>query len=255
MEHAFRKVNGSKPPSLEAEVGARLSALDWRNVQLDYWRRNELAVVDGCIAGPVLDKLRTEIGALQPQIKRRRVWGYKASGSVACHAIAACAPTAIALYQSPALLDFLSSLAEQPLQPCPLRDPHAAAVYWYDRAGDHVGFHYDVSHYVGARYTVLLGIEDNSSGRLQCRLHARDRRRAPQCLEVRTAPGKLVFFNGNKVLHAVSPIASGERRIVLSMQYVTDARMRPWRRVISTLKDSFVYFGTDALAPLRTVFS
>jgi len=36
-------------------------------------------------------------------------------------------------------------------------DPHAYALYFYTRAGDHIGWHYDTSYYAGRRYTLLLG--------------------------------------------------------------------------------------------------
>ena len=249
MERVLRNVNGSHPRTLEAQIAAPLSALDGSNVRLDYWRRDELAIVDGCIDPWVLAKLRAEVHALSARVKRRAVWGYKAAGSLSCHALSQGAPTVMTLYRSPALLAFLSDLAERRLQTCPEADAHAAAVYWYEHAGDRVGFHYDVSHYRGARYTALIGLEDDSSGRLQCQLRARERRPELRWLEVKTDPGKLVFFNGDKLLHAVSPIAAGERRIVLSLQYVTDVRMRPSRRALSTIKDSFAYFGLDALLP------
>jgi hypothetical protein len=194
----------------------------------------------------LLGSIAHEVHALRARVVRRSVWGYKAAGSLACHALAHGAPTVMALYRSRVLRRLLSSLAEQPLIACPAVDPHSVAIYWYEQPGDRVGFHYDVSHYRGARYTVLLGIEDDSSARLQCRVRPRERHRAPECIDVQTAPGKLVFFNGDKLLHAVSPIAGGEHRIVLSLQYVTDTRMHGARRVLSLLKDSLTYFGMDA---------
>jgi len=37
-------------------------------------------------------------------------------------------------------------------------DPHADALYFHTRAGDHIGWHYDTSYYAGPRYTLLLGV-------------------------------------------------------------------------------------------------
>jgi hypothetical protein len=56
----------------------------------------------------------------------------------------------------------------------------------------------------------------------------------------------MVFFNGDKLLHGVSPLDANQRRIILSLQYVSDPTMAPWRRALSTVKDSLTYFGTDA---------
>jgi len=53
----------------------------------------------------------------------------------------------------------------------------------------------------------------------------------------------MVFFDGDKLLHRVTPLADGEVRISLTFEYVTDPSMRPWRRVFSNMKDAVAYFG------------
>jgi hypothetical protein len=52
-----------------------------------------------------------------------------------------------------------------------------------------------------------------------------------------------VFFDGDKLHHRITPLAAGERRVSLTFEYVTDRRMRPWRRFISNMKDAVAYFG------------
>ena len=52
-----------------------------------------------------------------------------------------------------------------------------------------------------------------------------------------------MLFNGDTVLHAVTPTKSGEERYVISMQFVTSAEMNPFLRLFSNLKDAFGYFG------------
>jgi hypothetical protein len=247
MDRVLRNLHRTLPPTLESRIALQLSGIAWPEVRLDYWRHDELAIVDRCVDPAVLSKMLGEVRALRARVKRRGLWPYKSAGCLSSQALVRAAPTVMELYRSQALLAFLSDLAEERLEPCPTSDPHSAAVYWYERAGDRVGFHYDTSHYEGTRYTALIGLEDESSGRLQCRLRARDRRARAHTIEVQTAPGKLVFFNGDKLLHAVTPIARGERRIVLSFHYVTDVRMRPWRRVLATVQGSVGSFGLDAL--------
>jgi hypothetical protein len=58
----------------------------------------------------------------------------------------------------------------------------------------------------------------------------------------------MVIFNGDKLWHAVTPLGPGEERIALTMEYVTNPEMGPFKRLYSNLKDSFAYFG------LRGVF-
>ena len=62
-----------------------------------------------------------------------------------------------------------------------------------------------------------------------------------------TGPGLLVFFNGDKLYHAVTPLGDNEERIVLTMQYVTNPEMGMFKRWYSNLKDAVGYFGWSAL--------
>jgi hypothetical protein len=132
--------------------------------------------------------------------------------------------------------------------PCPDRDLHACALYFYTEPGDHIGFHYDTSYYQGARYTVLLGLVQRSEHcRLVCQLYKDDPTRSPQEVRLATPPGALVIFNGDKLWHAVTPLGDGEERIVLTMEYVTNPAMGPLRRFISNMKDAIAYFGVSTV--------
>jgi hypothetical protein len=236
---------------LEDQLAGSLARHDATRIGYGYWRLDELLTLEAALPDAWMNALRREVLALEAKVKRKSIWGYKAAGSLAHSVLAQHAPSAAALYRSPALLRFLSKLCDQPLTRCPDDDAHACAVYWYDRPGDRIGFHYDTSFYRGARYTLLLGVHDDSSARLMCRVHSRDRHRKALDLAVQTTPGKLVFFNGDKLLHAVSPLGSGELRIVLSMQFVTDPSMSPVHKLISSAKDALAYFGADAFKAAR----
>jgi hypothetical protein len=136
-------------------------------------------------------------------------------------AIADGAPSLLELYRSDALRRFLSRLVGANLLLCPDGDPHACALYFYTEAGDHKGYHYDRSHYRGARYTVLVGLVRDSSSRLLGRLRTRQRGRRPRDLAGATEPGSMVVFNGDTVYHAVTPSGRDERRVVFTMEFVT----------------------------------
>ncbi len=133
------------------------------------------------------------------------------------------------------------------LKRCPDEDAHACALYFYTEPGDHMGYHYDTSYYRGARYTVLVGLVQDSASRLQCRLHTRAPGRVPVDVAVATEPGSLVVFNGDKVYHGVSPSQEGERRVVYTMEYVTSQEMGRVQRLYSNLKDAVAHFGIRAL--------
>src|SRR5262249_49147743 len=118
------------------------------------------------------------------------------------------------------------------------------------RPGDHIGWHYDTSYYDGRRYTLLLGVVDDSSCRLEYVLHTRDPGMPQQPGSVRTPPGGLVFFHGDKLRHRITPLTASEIRISLVLQDVTDAGMRPWWRFVSNMKDAVAYFGFRQLMRL-----
>jgi hypothetical protein len=213
-----------------------------------YLAQDEFVVVDHLFDDARVEKLRAEALALTPYITRKHVPFYKKSGSVGYHRIRELAPAVLDLYRDPELLRFLrDTTGAQDLDACPDGDPHAAALYYYTEPGDRIGFHYDSSHYAGARYTVLLGLVDESSSRLVCRMFTRDKTREPVEEQVALLPGTLALFNGRTLYHAVTPLGENERRIVLTLEYVTDARMTPMRRALSDLKDAVTYFGFKEL--------
>lgn len=97
------------------------------------------------------------------------------------------------------------------------------------------------------RFLVLFGLVQDSSSRLQCRLHTRQPGRAPVDLAVATELGSMVIFNGDKVDHGVSSSQAAERRVVYTMEYVTSHEMGRLHRLFSNFKDTFTYFGIRAL--------
>ena len=130
------------------------------------------------------------------------------------------------------------------LQVSPADDAHAYAFYFYTRDGDHIGWHYDTSYYRGRRYTVLLGVIDDSSCRLEYELHTREPGVAAVAGVIQYPPGALLVFDGDKLKHRITPA----RGVSLTFEYVTDPRMSAWWRLISNFKDAVAYFG------LRQVF-
>ena len=98
------------------------------------------------------------------------------------------------------------------------------------------------------RFTAaVMGLVDRSpSCRLVCQLYKDDPSRPMQEMEIATEPGTVVIFNGDKLWHAVTPLGDGEERAVLTLEYVTNPDMSPFKRLYSNLKDAFGYFGLKA---------
>jgi len=233
---------------IEDTLKEAIERLDHPWIHRAYWDQNEFIYLERFLPPPVIEPCLIEAEQVQSEVHRNYVPGHKRGGSVSFYIIRDQAPAILALYRSPALRTFLSWLVEAPLKLCPEGDPHSCSLYYYTKPGDHIGFHYDTSYYKGARYTVLIGIVERS---VHCRLVARVHRdkAGHEIREGRIPmdPGSAVIFNGDKLWHAVTPLGANERRVVLTLQYVTDQRMGPFKKLFSNMKDAFAYFGPAAL--------
>jgi hypothetical protein len=227
---------------------ARLASLDTHPLRRRFVEQGAFLYLEDFLPPETTAQLVSAVAAVETAVNRNYLPGHKQGGSVSRHTIDQIVPFIADLYRSPGLIHLLEALAGERLQVSPADDPHAYALYFYTRPGDHIGWHYDTSYYAGRRYTLLLGVIDRSSCRLDYELHTREDGVANVPGSVRIPPGGLVFFDGDKLRHRISPLGEGERRVSLTFEYVTDPRMHPWWRLISNIKDALAYFG------LRQVF-
>lgn len=205
--------------------------------------QDEFIALESALPMATIELLLAALPTLAGQVHRNYIPGHKKGGSISRHALDEYAPVYRAFYTSPALLDVLRKICSDNVKLCPPDDPHAYALYYYTEAGDHVGFHYDTSYYKGVRFTVLVGLFDESSCRLEYELYRADADRESVHGAIAMTPGTIVIFNGDKVWHRVTPSAPGERRIALTLEYVTSLEMHPLRRFMSNMKDAIAYFG------------
>ncbi len=189
------------------------------------------------------ERLAAAVRDVTPAVNRNYLPGHKAGGSVSRHTLDKLAPFIADLYRSPALIKWLEAITGDKLQASPADDPHAYALYFYTKPGDHIGWHYDTSYYDGSRYTMLLGVIDNSSCRLDYELHTKNPAIPDQPGSVQYPPGAFVLFDGDKLRHRVSPLGENETRVSLTFEYVMNPNMKPFKRFISNMKDSIAYFG------------
>jgi hypothetical protein len=224
-------------------LGAQLQAWSLPQLRQEFLGQGKFLYLPQFLPAALTDGLIAAAAAAESAVNRNYLPGHKQGGSVSRHALDSLAPQVAQLYRSPELIEWLSALAGEPLQVSPADDAHAYALYYYTQPGDHIGWHYDTSYYAGRRYTVLIGLIDASSCRLDYELHTRTPGRAPLAGSVQIAPGGIVFFDGDALRHRISPLAAGERRVSLTFEYLTDPRMHPFWRLISNLKDAFAYFG------------
>src|SRR2546430_16785935 len=88
------------------------------------------------------------------------------------------------------------------------------------------------SYYAGRRYTLLLGVIEESSCRLDYQLHTRNRGRNAVSGSVQIPPGGLVFFDGDALRHRITALGEGETRVSLTFEYLTDPRMQDRKSVV-----------------------
>jgi phosphatidylglycerophosphate synthase len=236
-------------PALDARLLGTLGALEGEALRRQYREQGSFVYVPDFLPAEFTQRLIAAVDAVLPVVNRNFLPGHKQGGSVSRHSIDQLAPFIAQLYHSPALLSWLGSLSGDRLQLSPADDPHAYALYFYSRPGDHIGWHYDTSYYSGRRYTLLLGVVDRSTCRLDYELHTKEPGHSVQAGSIQIPPGGLVFFDGDRLRHRITPIGADEFRVSLTFEYVTDQRMSPWWRFVSNMKDAIAYFG------FRQVFS
>ncbi|MCB1747412.1 MAG: 2OG-Fe(II) oxygenase [Gammaproteobacteria bacterium] len=231
------------PAAPDSPLARRIAELDLEALRTRFRDNDEFIAIPGFMPAAGLEPLLAALPALEPRIHRNFIPGHKKGGSTSRYDLDAVAPAYPAFYNDPALLDFLRRLTGQDLKICPPDDPHTYALYYYTEPGDHIGWHYDTSYYKGSRYTILLGLVDDSSCRLEWELHREDVGRETVHGGTALSPGMLVVFNGDKLWHRVTPAAAGDRRVALTLEYVTSHAMHPLRRFVSNMKDAIAYFG------------
>jgi hypothetical protein len=227
----------------DSQLDGALRRFDMASLRGAYLEQGAFLFLEDFLPASCTAQLAAAVSALQWAINRNYLPGHKQGGSVSRHAIDRSAPFIAQLYRAPALLRFVEQLCGERLQLSPPEDPHAYALYFYTRPGDHIGWHYDTSYYRGRRYTLLLGVIDRSSCRLDYELHTRDAGTPVKRGSVQIPPGGLAFFEGDRLRHRITPLGDGEVRVSLTFEYVTNPTMHPWWRLISNIKDAVAYFG------------
>lgn len=236
-------------PLAGSELTRRTAGMDNCGLRRAFVEQGAFVSLDDFLPPDTTAQLVAAVRALQREVNRNYLPGHKQGGSVSRHTIDRLAPVIAQLYREPALIAWLENICGERLLLSPASDPHAYALYFYTQPGDHIGWHYDTSYYEGRRYTLLLGVIDDSSCRLEYRLHTRTPEVPPVSGSVQLRPGGLVFFDGDALQHRITPLGAGEERVSLTFEYVTNTAMRPWHRFISNMKDAVAYFG------FRQVFS
>ncbi len=204
----------------------------------------KLATRDSALKANLFAQVGAEVDALI-ETERSYLPTHKKGGTVAYSTLHEKAPLLVNIYQSKAMRLLVSRIVGIDVVPTPLHDESSCSVLFYEKPGDHIGWHYDHNFYKGRHFTVLIPIVNRgresglSAARLQAKQDGRD-------VEIATPPNRLIVFEGAKVLHKVTPIAEGERRAVWSMTYCADPRNSAIQGLARRVKDT-AFFGLRSL--------
>jgi hypothetical protein len=161
----------------------------------------------------------------------------KAGRTVPTEAMLRLLPASRGLFEG--LARTVSDAVGEAVVPGPLDTPLALSMLVYDRAGDHVRWHYDSNYFVGRFFTLLVPLtaQDNGCTEFQF-LDARQR-----VTPVRLPVGQGLLFEGERIWHRATRMCEGDApRVVLSMQFTTDPRVRRSKWAVKAVKE-FVHGG------------
>jgi hypothetical protein len=210
-------------------------AIDLARATPEFHAQDELLFREGVLSPEWLRVVREEAERLEPAAIRMHVPFVRRGGTVGGRVLRREAPALAILYRE--LVHVASGLVGRQLYEKDEDDDHAVVLYTY-RGGDFMRFHHDQcgSAPFGS-YSVTVGIVDDSSSRLECRISG------DRSFSIATRPGSLTIYNGSRVYHAVTRLGPGERRIVLSGSYRTVPSKEVWHGFVQRAKEGFLYFG------------
>ena len=199
----------------------------------DFLENDEFITIPQFLPEPLIERMQNELGNVKSQTHRSYIPKHKKGGSVSRSILERKAPIFNSIYMDRGILEFFSLISQRQLLHCPDHDLHACALYLYTQKGDHIDFHFDTSYYDGLRYTALLGVVNRSESVLEYELFHKKLDRSIVVGSVAIEPGTLVFFNGDKLKHRVTPAAAGDERVVLTLEYVTNKNMKLTKKFVS----------------------
>src|ERR1044071_1788198 len=114
-----------------------------------------LATLDNVMPPDDFSRLVEDVEKLV-ETERSYLPAHKKGGTVAYETLEQKAPGLVALYRSHGLCKLVSDIVRLRLEPTPLHDQSSCSVLFYEKPGDHIGWHYDHNFYRGRHFTVLI---------------------------------------------------------------------------------------------------
>lgn len=210
--------------------------------------RGELLLrVTNFVTPETLQRLRNEALANLSRGLRSYIPVHKKGRSLPYEFIHEHAPTCLSFYHSRAVQEWVSAVVGVKVHPALDHDQSALSILFYDQPGDHIQWHYDHNYYHGRQFTVLLSLVNQSGSGAGLSAGTLQRRSGDGTeVSIPTEENTLIIFEGARVVHRVTPTAPGDLRIMLSMTYNTDPRIRPIMELARRIKDT-AFHGIKAV--------
>src|SRR3972149_3564726 len=113
------------------EVARAIERVDVEALRRTYVEQDEFVYIERWLPPALVARLVADVDRVRPAIHRNYIPRHKKGGSVSAYTLVAQAPAIVALYRSPAFLEFLGRLTGARLPRCAAPDPHACALYFY----------------------------------------------------------------------------------------------------------------------------
>jgi hypothetical protein len=159
-----------------------------------------LARMDGALPQSLWTEVVAEAGRLV-ETERNYLPVHKKGGTIAYETLETHAPKLTAVYRSEAMQRLISGIVGIEVRPTPLRDQSSCSLLFYERPGDHIGWHYDHNFYKGRHFTVLIPVVNHGrgpDGLSAARLIASQN---GQEVVIPTPANALIVFEGAKIRH------------------------------------------------------
>lgn len=241
----YRALAGRRPGIVRGHEPILAVTADTEKLAGEF-QRDYVIRVENFLDPQSLQHLRDEGIAAMPLLKRSYVPTHKKGGTVSYEQVHQVAPGCLAFYHSPAVQAWVSRIVGHKVLPAGDHDQSSCSLLYYTEEGDHIHWHFDHNFYRGRQYTVLVSLVNRgpNGGLSASTLMRKDA--AGMEFSYETAENTLMLFEGQRVVHRVSPAAAGDRRIVLSMTFNIDPRISFTREIKRRIKDT-AFFGMRVL--------
>jgi hypothetical protein len=134
------------------------------------------------------------------------------------------------------LPNIISPYISDSLQVVPQYVKNRMSLIVYEKEGDYIDWHFDTNHYDGRFFTLLIPV----STEITCGNYVyKDHEEKEQVLEVEKS--QAIFFEGDKVFHRGKALCANQRRVILSMTFVTSQKMNSWNYCLQKLKEIEIF--------------